>query len=70
MPYCIYDVERSLWHAVNGELPSDWDPAPAFVGEGPPWFLVAQSNTGISANSMCLKLQPLLNYQRRANEIS
>lgn len=57
---CIYDVERSLWNAVNGELPSGWDPAPAFSGEGPPWFLVAQSNTGVSAEAMRSKLEPLL----------
>ena len=62
-PHCIYDVERSLWHAANGELPSEWDPSPAFSGEGPPWFLVAQSNTGISADAMRLKLQPLLKKQ-------
>lgn len=59
-PYCIYDVERSLWHAANGELPSAWDPSPAFSGEGPPWFLVAQSNTGIGADAMRRKLEPLL----------
>lgn len=57
---CIYDIDRSLWHADNGELPADWNPAPAFVGEGPPWFVVAQSNTGISPENIRLKIEPLL----------
>lgn len=59
-PYCIYDLQRSLWHATDGELPDDWDPQPAFSGEGPPWFLVAQSNTGIDAGLIRRKLEPLL----------
>ena len=59
-PYCLYDGERSLWNAKDAELPCDWDPAPAFSGEGPPWFLVAQSNTGIGADVMRRKLEPLL----------
>jgi Family of unknown function (DUF6492) len=59
-PQCIYDVEHSLWQAANAELPGNWDPSPAFSGEGPPWFLVAQSNTGISAKLMRDKLEPLL----------
>ena len=62
--YCIYDVERSLWHAVNNQLPADWEPGPAFQGEGPPWFLVAQSNTGIAADTMRSKLEPLLRANR------
>jgi Family of unknown function (DUF6492) len=66
-PYCLYDVERSLWHAENGELPSDWDPSPAFAGDGPPWFLVAQSNTGVGVEAMRNKLVPLLN-NRDANQ--
>ena len=57
---CLYDVERSLWAASNGELPDQWIPAPAFIGEGPPWFLVAQSNTGISAEVIRERLEPLL----------
>jgi Family of unknown function (DUF6492) len=59
-PYCIYDGSRSLWTAANAELPIDWDPSPAFLGDGPPWFLVAQSNTGISAQVIRNKLEPLL----------
>jgi hypothetical protein len=59
-PYCLYDGERSLWAAENAELPSSWDPSPAFIGAGPPWFLVAQSNTGIGADVIRRKLQPLL----------
>jgi hypothetical protein len=57
---CIYDVARSLWQATNNELPANWDPSPAFIGAGPPWFLVAQSNTGIDAAVMRAKLEPLL----------
>jgi len=58
--HCIYDLDYSLWNAHDGQLPSDWDPAPAFAGTGPPWFLVAQSNTGISAANLYQKLAPLL----------
>lgn len=57
---CLYDIERSLWAANNGELPDQWNPAPAFEGVGPPWFLVAQSNTGISAEVIRERLEPLL----------
>jgi hypothetical protein len=59
-PYCLYDGASSLWSAKNAELPDDWDPAKAFVGEGPPWFLVVQSNTGIGADVVQRKLRPLL----------
>jgi len=59
-PYCLYDIDRSLWVAKSADLPDDWNPAPAFAGEGPPWFLVAQSNTGISAGAIRQKLEPLL----------
>lgn len=65
-PYCIYDLDHSLWYAANGELPGDWNPAPAFSGEGPPWFLVAQSNTGIDAAVMRRKLEPLLKGRNHA----
>lgn len=57
---CIYDNDLSLWHANDRQIPSDWDPAPAFAGQGPPWFLVAQSNTGISAEAYRERLIPLL----------
>lgn len=58
--YCIYDIEHSLWEAKDTLLPEDWDPSPAFRGEGPPWFIVGQSNTGISAAVMRERLAPLL----------
>jgi hypothetical protein len=58
-------VDRSLWNASGGELPPDWDPAPAFVGNGPPWFLVAQSNTGINADVIRSKLEPMLHGNPR-----
>lgn len=57
---CIYDNDLSLWHAANRRIPDDWDPSPAFAGRGPPWFLVAQSNTGISAEHYRQRLAPLL----------
>lgn len=57
---CIYDNDLSLWHADEKQIPAKWDPAPAFVGQGPPWFLVAQSNTGISAEAYRERLVPLL----------
>lgn len=62
-PRCIYDDERSLWHASDGRLPAQWDPAPAFSGAGPPWFLVAQSNTGISVADIRARIDPLLKAQ-------
>ncbi len=68
-PHSIYDIERSLWHATNNELPADWDPAPAFSGDGPPWFLVAQSNTGISAEIIRNKLEPLLRRQQHTGSM-
>lgn len=58
--HCIYDIDLSLWHADGNELPADWNPTPAFVGAGPPWFIVAQSNTGVSASGIRNKLTPLL----------
>jgi hypothetical protein len=58
--HCIYDNDRSLWSARDQQIPADWDPAPAFRGDGPPWFLVAQSNTGISAAAYRERLLPLL----------
>lgn len=63
---CIYDIERSLWAADSTQLPASWDPSPAFRGEGPPWFLVVQSNTGISAEVIRQKLGPLLSAPLRA----
>ncbi len=58
---CIYDIERSLWSAesASGSL-VNWEPGAAFEGQGPPWFLVVQSNTGVSADAVRAKLAPLL----------
>ncbi len=61
---CIYDIQRSLWHASDSQIPVAWDPKPAFSGDGPPWFIVAQSNTGISAEKIQQRLQPLLEQHR------
>lgn len=58
--YCIYDIEHSLWEAKDTLLPENWDPSPAFRGEGPPWFIVGQSNTGITAAVLRERLAPLL----------
>ena len=58
--YCIYDIGLSLWHAPNNELPANWAPSPAFEGDGPPWFIVAQSNTGVSAKQILGIIEPLL----------
>lgn len=43
---CIYDIEGSVWFRPQTRL-THWDPAASFQGEGPPWFLVVQSNTGL-----------------------
>lgn len=63
---CIYSLEHSLWHASGQQLPATWEPAQVFEGEGPPWFLVAQSNTGISPQAIRGKLEPLLHRRSDA----
>jgi len=40
----IYDIERSCWQNDKDNF-GEWDPAPCFEGQGPPWFVVVQSNT-------------------------
>jgi hypothetical protein len=55
---CLYDVERSLWQSTRSL--DGWDPAPLFEGEGPPFFAIVQSNTGIDADAILSKLQPWL----------
>lgn len=60
-PHCIYDIPNSLWSASEpaNDL-SKWDPSAAFVGAGPPWFLVVQSNTHVSVDAVRAKIEPLL----------
>ncbi|MDD9941942.1 MAG: DUF6492 family protein [Myxococcales bacterium] len=43
---CIYNVEQSVWRADRDHF-HRWDPAPLFVGAGPPFFVVVQSITRI-----------------------
>jgi hypothetical protein len=56
-PHCIYDVERSVWYRERTSF-GDWDPAPCFVGSGPPWFVVVQSNTGLEPRRVEAKFAP------------
>lgn len=44
---CIYDVERSIWYKSTRIEDVDLDSL--FVGSGPPYFIVVQSNTGTEA---------------------
>lgn len=55
--YCIYDIERSVWK--HGNLDT-WDPRPVFEGNGPPFFVVIQSNTGVAPARVWQKLSPWL----------
>jgi len=64
--YSIYDIERSLWDAGDkGARLATWDPTAAFIGAGPPWFVVAQSNTGIDIDAVRQKIEPLLHAIKR-----
>ncbi|MBX2811406.1 MAG: hypothetical protein KTR25_06345 [Myxococcales bacterium] len=57
---CIYDIERSLWKEDAARFDDSWDPSPLFVGEGPPFFAVLQSNTRIPAANIAKCLAPYL----------
>lgn len=52
---CIYDIERSVWKLDGPEFET-WSAAPVFEGEGPPYFVVLQSNTHIPAETVREKL--------------
>jgi uncharacterized protein DUF6492 len=65
--WCLYDVEQSIWYAKEVDLDS-WDPSPAFRGEGPPYFLVFQSNTGIDPAFVGSRIEPLLGLPSRVYE--
>ena len=56
---CIYDVERSVWQK-DFEI-ERLDPAPFFHGEGAPFFVVIQSNSGIDASRTWRVFEPWLN---------
>jgi hypothetical protein len=66
-PSCLYDVERSVWY-VNGLDLDSWDPSPSFSGDGPPYFLVFQSNTRIDPGFVASRIEPLLSVRRETGE--
>lgn len=49
----LYDGDRSVWFVEDFE---GWDPTPLFAGEGPPYFVVLQSNTGIGVEAVRARL--------------
>jgi hypothetical protein len=51
---CIYDIERSLWYKESRI--EDLDVESLFRGEGPPYFVVIQSNAGNDAARTWQKL--------------
>lgn len=53
---CLYDVGRSLWQSTRSL--AGWDPRPLFEGDGPPFFAVVQSNTGIDPSDVMRQLKP------------
>jgi len=55
---CLYDVERSIWWAADANL-TTWNPQNAFDGEGPPYFIVVQSNTHIPPSDVWKKVSPI-----------
>ena len=58
-PVCLYDIERSIWRVAKIPFES-WSPEPLFEGDGPPFFVVVQSNTGIAVADVREKLRPYL----------
>lgn len=57
---CIYDIERSVWYQDRDGFKEHWDPKPLFEGEGPPFFVVLQSNTKLPVADIRSKLGPWL----------
>lgn len=53
----LYDGDRSVWFVDDFDA---WDPAPLFAGEGPPYFVVLQSNTGVPIEAFSEKLAAYL----------
>lgn len=56
---CIYSVENSVWSAP-GKRFEQWDPAPLFQGQGPPYFAVVQSIARVPVRRVWAKLAPYL----------
>ncbi|MBK8011939.1 MAG: hypothetical protein IPK13_11365 [Deltaproteobacteria bacterium] len=52
---CVYDVDRSVWKAGARSF-DEWSPKALFDGEGPPYFVVLQSNTQLPAPLIWEKL--------------
>jgi hypothetical protein len=52
----LYDDEGSFWRADARDF-SRWSPTPALRSDGAPWFVVVQSNTGVSPAEVEAKLQ-------------
>lgn len=57
---CIYDIDRSLWKNDAPRFEDGWQPEELFAGEGPPYFVVLQSNSGIPAEDIETRLAPYL----------
>lgn len=55
----IYDNENSIWHIEDFEG-SGWDPGSSFKGDGPPFFMVLQSNTEIPIEQFSAMLQAFI----------
>jgi hypothetical protein len=53
---CIYDIYRSIWWST--QTFEQWNPEPLFLGQGPPFFAVIQSNSGLSQDAVWAKLSP------------
>ncbi|MFZ5897122.1 MAG: DUF6492 family protein [Myxococcota bacterium] len=54
-PYCLYDVERSVWRQRAASF-AHFDPSACFDGQGPPWFFIVQSNTRLEPELVRTKL--------------
>ncbi len=55
--YPLYSLYSSLWYEKNI---ARWDPGPVFSGRDPGFFVVVQSNTGISPEAVRAKVGPFL----------
>lgn len=56
-PRPIYDIYRSIWYAGRPRI-EDWNPRQCFEGDGPPWFVVVQSQTRVPATAVWRKVEP------------
>ena len=52
----LYDADGSFWRADGREF-ATWTPDAALQGEGAPWFVVVQSNTGVTPEQVAAKLE-------------